>query len=260
MSQVDFWSSNPCGADGEFSQIIEQRYRLEPWLPRDLRTIPSNRGKYLEIGCGQGADAFLICSTLNKDDEYHAVDYSKESIRRAVTFVDDAKQHLNLRVTPRFAWGDALNLQYSDCEFDFIYSMGVIHHTPAPQKAIDEVFRVLKSGGHARIFLYRRGSPKVGAAKVLRLTQGLADKILRQERCIYKLLSRKKSKFFGSMVLECFGVPWMEWYSEKDLRTMFRNYSSVDIQPFGYNFPRFSKMEIDGYNNFGVFYKIEARK
>ena len=260
MIQVDFWSNNPCGVDGDLSQIIEQRYRMEPWLPRELRTIPSGLGKYLEVGCGQGVDSFYICSHLEEDDEYTAIDYSIESVQRAVGYVDEAKKYYNLNITPSFSKGDALGLNFGEAEFDFVYSMGVIQHTPNPQQAIDEVFRVLKPGGKAKIFLYKRISLKVGIAKIFRLFQLLGDKILSQERFIYKLMNKEKTGFFGSMFLECFGVPWMEWYSERELRTMLEKFSSLRIQPYGFNLPRVSSDERDGFNRFGYFYMIDVSK
>jgi len=258
--QIDFWSNNPCGADGDLAQVIEQRYRMEPWLPRELRTISPGLGKYLEVGCGQGVDSFYICSHLDKEDHYTAIDYSMESVGRANSYVAEAKEAFDLKVTPVFSQGDALELNFGNETFDFVYSMGVIHHTPNPQQAIDEVFRVLKPGGQAKIFLYRRNSVKVGIAKFLRLLQWLGDKVLFQERFIYKLTKKKKSGFFGSMFLECFGVPWMEWYSERELRSIFGKFSSVDIQPYGFNIPKLSGKEIGGYNQFGYFFMIDAKK
>ena len=73
-TQTDFWSHNPCGADGDLSKVMRQRYRIEPWLPRELREIPTDRKKYLEVGCGQGIDSFYICALLNEECEYTAID------------------------------------------------------------------------------------------------------------------------------------------------------------------------------------------
>jgi SAM-dependent methyltransferase len=260
MTQADFWSNNPCGVDGELSQVIGQRYRVEPWLPRELRTIPVGLGKYLEVGCGQGVDSFYICARLYTDDAYTAIDYSEESVKRAGDYVGEADAIFGLKVTPQFSRGDALNLDLQEDTFDFVYSMGVIHHTPNPQQGIDEVWRVLKPGGRTKIFLYRRNSLKVGVAKFLRLLQWISDKVLFQDRIIYKLMSKTKKGFFGSMFLECFGVPWMAWFTQGELRTMFGKFSSVEIQPYGFNLPKLSGKEIGGYNQFGYFYMIDATK
>lgn len=259
-TQIDFWSSNPCGTDGTLQEAKQQRYRIEPWLPRELRTIPTDRKKYLEVGCGQGVDSFYICAHLSKECEYTAIDYSTESVKWATGHVDEAIKAFNLQIIPKFSNGDALALDFGDGEFDFVYSMGVLHHTPDPQKAINEIYRILKSGGQAKIFLYRRNSLKVGVAKLLRSFQALGGKFFFQDRFIYKMLKHKKSRFFGSMFLECFGVPWMEWYSESELRVMFKEFETINIEPYGFNFPRFSDKEIEGHNEFGYFYKIDVKK
>ena len=178
IKQFDFWSQNPCGADGNLYKITQQRYRIEPWLRKELRTIPTEYKKYIEVGCGQGADSFYICSNLNKEAKYIGIDYSPASLKRAASFTSEAKKLFDLKTIPEFLHGDASSLMFSKEEFDFVYSMGVLHHTPNPQKCINEIYRILKSGGQAKIFLYRKYSLKVGMAKVLRLIQTIADKLL----------------------------------------------------------------------------------
>ena len=42
--------------------------------------------------------------------------------------------------------------------FDWFYSHGVLHHTPDIQRAIDEVWRVLKPNGRTIIMLYHKHS------------------------------------------------------------------------------------------------------
>lgn len=43
--------------------------------------------------------------------------------------------------------GDAECLNFPANSFDIVYSWGVIHHSPDTQKAVNEIFRVLKPGG-----------------------------------------------------------------------------------------------------------------
>ena len=222
--QVDFWSNNPCGADGSLAEVIRQRFQIDFWLPNELQSFPTDLKKYLEVGCGQGIDSLVLCSRLNKDSEYTAIDFSSESINRAIGHLKEAKQSMDIQINPTYATGDALALDFPENEFNFVYSMGVLHHTPDPQLAIDEIHRVLVEGGQAVIYLYRRNSLKVGIAKFLRSVQAVADRLFFQERVIYKLMNKRKSSLFGSMFLECFGVPWMEWYSEQELKKMFKKY------------------------------------
>jgi ubiquinone/menaquinone biosynthesis C-methylase UbiE len=54
--------------------------------------------------------------------------------------------------------GDAEDLSFEDGAFDIVYSNGVLHHTVSTEKAMDEVFRVLKPGGLAVIMLYCKSS------------------------------------------------------------------------------------------------------
>ena len=206
-------------------------------------------------------DSFYICSNLNKKAKYIGIDYSPASLKRAVSFTSEAKKLFDLKTIPEFLHGNALLLKFSKEEFDFVYSTGVLHHTPYPQKGINEIYRILKKRGQAKIFLYRKYSLKVGLAKALRLIQAIVDKLLLKDLIIYNILLKKgKSKFFGSMFLECYGVPWMEWYSRDELENMFKEFDSVKIEPYGYNLPRLSKKEVDGYNPFGYLFKIDLIK
>src|ERR1700736_6312624 len=49
-------------------------------------------------------------------------------------------------------------LSFHNDTFDWVYSHGVLHHTPNPQNAIHEVWRVLKPNGRAIIMLYHKSS------------------------------------------------------------------------------------------------------
>lgn len=258
--QEDFWSRNPCGVDGDYAATKEQRFRMEPWLQGDLTSIKSGHGKYLEVGCGQGTDSIEICRNLQVGDTYIGIDYSKESVSKAEKHLEEANNIRPLLVRPFYKIGDALNLELENDSIDFIYSMGVIHHTPNPQKAIDEIYRVLKPGGSIRVFLYRKYSLKVGVAKFLRFLQVVLDKITRRDLSIYEILKKQELGFFGTMFLECFGVPWMEWYSEDQLKSMFGKFKNLELVPYGYNLPRLSGSVVDGKNNFGYFFRIEASK
>ena len=46
-----------------------------------------------------------------------------------------------------FCHADATNLQFEDCEFDAVVSIGILHHINNYEKALSEIFRVIKPGG-----------------------------------------------------------------------------------------------------------------
>jgi SAM-dependent methyltransferase len=61
-------------------------------------------------------------------------------------------------LTSQLECADAERLPFDDNSFDLVYSWGVLHHSPNTPKAIDEVFRVLRPGGIARVMIYHRWS------------------------------------------------------------------------------------------------------
>jgi len=86
------------------------------------------------------------------------------------------------------------------------------------------------------------------------------DKIFKKERCVYKILNRRKSVKFGTMFLECFGVKWFENYTELEINKMFKNFKKIKVVPFGYNFPKLNKKNLTGNNKFGYFHRIHVIK
>jgi ubiquinone/menaquinone biosynthesis C-methylase UbiE len=53
---------------------------------------------------------------------------------------------------------DAANIDFPSNYFDYVYSHGVLHHTPDTVRCISEAFRVLKPGGQFILSLYRKYS------------------------------------------------------------------------------------------------------
>jgi SAM-dependent methyltransferase len=73
--------------------------------------------------------------------------------------LEATRNHFNvLGLTGTFQRENAEALSFPDETFDWVYSHGVLHHTPDPQQAINEVWRVLKPNGRAIIMLYHKNS------------------------------------------------------------------------------------------------------
>lgn len=258
-STRQFWNASPCGGHSKFISRRALRYRFEPWLPSTLESIAQKHSNIVEIGCGQGTDGFTLCSFLPQDGSYLGIDYSDESVQAARQSVTEAEAVMDLRVSPTFQNGNAENLEFADESTECVYSLGVLHHTADVPKAVDEVYRILKPGGKAYIYLYRKWSPKVTIAKALRAFQKTCDVVTQTENCIYKLLyGRHLENVLGTMLLECFGVPFMKWYSRDEIHKLFSKFNVVRLSPIGYNIRLLNKK--DGLTRLGYFWAIEAQK
>ena len=153
-----FWNANPCNSDLShseervryFQEISDRRYGYEWHIPI-VGKFDTFRGKdVLEIGCGIATDGFEFAKS---GANYVGVDLTP----RAVEF---AQERFNLlRMPGRFEIVNAEEkLPFADNTFDHVYSFGVIHHSPAPEKIVREIRRVLKKGGTFTVMLYNRSS------------------------------------------------------------------------------------------------------
>lgn len=105
--------------------------------------------KVLEIGLGYG--------TLGQQLASAGADYLGMDI--AQNPVDHMNYRLRLHNLPgRAIQGSALAMPFPAETFDFLVSIGCMHHTGDVQKCFDETYRVLKPGGVAVLMLYNKYS------------------------------------------------------------------------------------------------------
>lgn len=153
-----FWNDYPCGSKfvkeelgtkDFFVKLRKERYSLEPHTLEIISSLGVQGKKVLEVGCGLGTDGRQFAEN---GADYFAVDLAPRHIELAKKAFELFGLKGNFRVA------DAENLPFDDNSFDLVYSHGVLHHTPDTQKAIDDIYRVLKPGGKAIIMLYHRNS------------------------------------------------------------------------------------------------------
>lgn len=105
--------------------------------------------KVLEIGCGLGAHSEMLARA---GAELTSIDLSPVS-------VEATKRRFALKnLKGNIQVADAENLPFTDESFDYVWSWGVIHHSPNTVKCAQEITRVLKPGGQLGIMLYHRNS------------------------------------------------------------------------------------------------------
>lgn len=70
--------------------------------------------------------------------------------------VDSAARNLARWPNAHVAQADLRRLPFREETFDFIYSLGVLHHTPDPHQSFRALLPLLKPGGRISITLYSR--------------------------------------------------------------------------------------------------------
>ena len=112
------------------------------------RIIPFERIKgqrVLEIGCGMGLHSELLAGA---GADLTSIDVSETSIHAT-------KARLQLKgLTADVRQMDAEISDFADESFDFVWTWGVIHHTSRTGTVIQNIHRVLRPGGEARIMVY----------------------------------------------------------------------------------------------------------
>ena len=112
---------------------------LRTWERERLQLRTGQR--LLDVGCGRGEAALALAADLGGDGEVIGVDASGEMLRIAEANFATA------RCRSRFAVADALSLDEPDGSFDAVRSERMLQWVADPGAAVDEMARVLRSGG-----------------------------------------------------------------------------------------------------------------
>ncbi len=135
QSQYDQWHRTVQSETGDYVS------HLKCWHFDALKLAPELAEKaVLEVGCGAGDFAIQLA---HLGARVEAVDFSQHAIELAQRRA--ASQSV---VALQFRQGDAQELPFADSTFDVVLSCECLEHLPDPQKALREMSRVLKPGGH----------------------------------------------------------------------------------------------------------------
>jgi ubiquinone/menaquinone biosynthesis C-methylase UbiE len=214
----DFWDRASCGEElyltGSDKVGYEKhsvaRYVLEGELIFPFARFSETKGLgVLEIGVGLGADHQMFAEAGAR---LHGIDLS----RRAIDLTK--RRFSNFNLVSKLSIGDAESLNFPDDFFDLVYSWGVLHHSPNTQKAISEVFRVIKPGGEARIMIYHKWS-MVGFMLWVR----------------YALLNFKPWVSLREIYSQHLESPGTKAFSVTEARQLFSDFTNVKIEtPLGH--------------------------
>lgn len=181
-----YWDRRPCnirhsaavvGTRDYSDQVEARKYFVEPHIPR-FAEFEKWRGKrVLEIGCGIGTDTINFARA---GAQVTAVDISEASLRvarqrvaaiglKSISFYQANAEELDRVVRPE--------------PYDLVYSFGVIHHTPRPERVMEQIRKNYTArGSTVKVMVYHRYAWKVlwmlltyGRGKVWRLNELVAQ-------------------------------------------------------------------------------------
>lgn len=206
-----YWNRRPCnlkhstkqvGSQDYFNEIEARKYFVEPHL-MTFADFPSVKGKkVLEIGCGLGVATLGFAKA--GAEKVTAIDLSEKSLAIA-------KEHAKAcgfseKIEFYHANAEELSQTLPLEHYDLIFSFGVIHHSPHPEKIVSQLKSYLKPGGKLKIMVYYSYSWKVfwilltyGKLQFWKLRQLIASHSEAQFGCPITYVYNKKT---GKKLLE----------------------------------------------------------
>ena len=157
-----YWNDRPCnikhsnkefGTIEYFNEVEKKKYLVEPHIPIFADFKKWKGKKVLEIGCGIGTDSVNFG---RHGADYYGIELSDKSLE----ITKKRFEVFNLK-GKFYNINSEENLDFLGLEsFDLIYSFGVIHHSPNPDKIIENAYKLLKDTGTLKIMVYAENSWK----------------------------------------------------------------------------------------------------
>ena len=158
----DYWNNRPCnlnhsikeiGSKEYFDEVERKKHFVEPHILEFANFSSWKNKKVLESGCGMGTAAINFIKNVA---DYYGLELSDKSLEltNKRLLIYDITGHLyNINAEDNI---DFLGLN----SFDLVYSFGVIHHSPNPEKIVKNAYNLLKPGGTLKIMVYAENSWK----------------------------------------------------------------------------------------------------
>lgn len=122
----------------------ENKFLFNKYFDIFPKKINTKNLKCLDIGCGSGRFGRVLASKVNHltliDPSIKALKVAKKNLQKYknVTFLNRSVSSMNLKKK----------------SFNFIYSLGVLHHVPNIDLALKDIYKILKEDGFFLIYLY----------------------------------------------------------------------------------------------------------
>lgn len=184
-----------------------------------VNPLPANflKGKLgLDIGCGAGRHA-RKASELGA--EVVCVDLSRA--------VDVAYKNNAENVSVHIVQSDVYELPFRTGNFQFIYSLGVLHHLPDPERGYQALIPLLSEGGSLFIWLYAYAHRKVALEILRSVSQKLSNNNIRRMAYICNLIDY--GIFVNIYHFMC-NLPFLGKLVNRDTFTRFKEYKEYGFR------------------------------
>jgi SAM-dependent methyltransferase len=199
-------------------QFDDAYFQLYPYLMDYVAPYALTGKKVLEIGLGYGT---LGQRLAERGADYYGLDIATGPVMMMRHRLEQLGRPAQVRE------GSALAIPHDRGSFDYVYSIGCLHHTGDLRKAVAEVHRVLKPGGRAIVMLYNRNSFRQWKQVTLprwrdRLRGRYKEKEAERIRALYDTNSAGQA------------APYTDYVTPREVRRLFAGFSRVriDIQNF----------------------------
>lgn len=200
LTQVqEFWDARPCNSRHSqatddatyFDEVRKRRYTVESHILKfaDFESWSGKRVFDAGVGIGTDTTSFALAGAL-----VTGVDLSPTSLGIAQRQV--SRYHCGHRVILKQASLEDLRSEQDN--FDLVWSFGVVHHTPHPEVALQQLRKRLRPGGRLKMMVYSRYSTKrlyfaMRDPRLLWSDQRMATYSEAQQGCpVTYLLSRRR--------------------------------------------------------------------
>ena len=126
------------GVEDQHWWYVGRRRIITSWVESVCREIGKRRPRILDVGCGTGANLQML---------------AEFGVAEGVDVSAEALDFCRARGLGGVRQGAAESLPYEDAQFDLVTSLDVVEHLDDDVAGLREVFRVLRPGGRALLFV-----------------------------------------------------------------------------------------------------------
>jgi len=192
-------------------------------LAKTVKTLLKKRQddalvRVVDLGCGPGTnvfDVYDVCAE-SKNVQWFGLDLNQREAAMGAARSSYRSKERGMQGI-HFMSGDIFKLPFADNSIDILISSEVVEHLPDPLPALQEMQRVLKSGGYAMVTTPNpRNLPEMVGYVLDKLTAGGFKKLYWKGQDEVSAPPLSAEVGFGHVSVHAFPV-WRDWFEDIDM-------------------------------------------